>query len=57
MKLVIAYIQPERLNPVKQALFGRAADEGWTIVLSHEPLKPVGRLARDRDQFKFEALV
>ncbi|MDD3155847.1 MAG: P-II family nitrogen regulator [Victivallaceae bacterium] len=23
MKLVIAYIQPERLNPVKQALFAR----------------------------------
>jgi hypothetical protein len=42
---------------VKQALFGRAADEGWTIVLSHEPHKPIGRLLRDRDRFRFEAIV
>lgn len=42
---------------VKQALFARAADEGWTIALSHEPSKPVGRLVRDRDRFRFEALV
>ena len=41
---------------VKAQLFGRAADEGWTIVLSHEPFHPVGRLVRDRDRFTFEAL-
>jgi len=27
---------------VKAELFGRAADENWTIVLSHEPVHPVG---------------
>jgi glyoxylase-like metal-dependent hydrolase (beta-lactamase superfamily II) len=42
---------------VKATLFGRAADEGWTVVLSHEPWHPVGRIARDRDRFRFEALV
>jgi glyoxylase-like metal-dependent hydrolase (beta-lactamase superfamily II) len=42
---------------VKAWLFARAADEGWTIVLSHEPVHPVGRLVRDRDRFSFEALV
>ncbi len=41
----------------KVALFNRAADEGWTIVLSHEPVHPVGRIVRDRDRFEFEALV
>lgn len=40
---------------VKASLFARAADEGWTIVLSHEPVYPVGRLTRDRDRFRFEA--
>jgi glyoxylase-like metal-dependent hydrolase (beta-lactamase superfamily II) len=39
----------------KMALFGRAADEGWTIVLSHEPWHPVGHLVRDRDRFRYEA--
>ena len=39
---------------VKGSLFARAADEGWTVVLSHEPLTPVGRLVRDRDRFRFE---
>jgi glyoxylase-like metal-dependent hydrolase (beta-lactamase superfamily II) len=42
---------------VKASLFARAADEGWTVVLSHEPLKPVGRLLRDRDRFTYEAKV
>jgi glyoxylase-like metal-dependent hydrolase (beta-lactamase superfamily II) len=36
---------------VKASLFGRAADEGWTVVLSHEPDRPIGRLVRDRDRF------
>jgi glyoxylase-like metal-dependent hydrolase (beta-lactamase superfamily II) len=38
----------------KAALFGQAADEGWTIVLSHEVRHPVGRLVRDRDRFSWE---
>lgn len=41
---------------VKASLFGRAADEGWTVVLSHEPVSPVGRLVRDRDRFSFEPI-
>jgi glyoxylase-like metal-dependent hydrolase (beta-lactamase superfamily II) len=41
----------------KVDLFARAADEGWTIVLSHEPRHPVGRLVRDRDRFRYEAEV
>ena len=40
---------------VKGALFGQAADEGWTIVLSHEREHPIGRLMRDRDRFRYEA--
>jgi glyoxylase-like metal-dependent hydrolase (beta-lactamase superfamily II) len=40
---------------VKGDLFTRAADEGWTVVLSHEPVHPVGRLVRDRDRFRYEA--
>ncbi len=39
----------------KGALFARAADEGWTVVLSHEPKHPVGHLVRERDRFRFEA--
>ena len=38
----------------KAELFGQAADEGWTVVLSHEAHHPVGRLVRDRDRFRFE---
>lgn len=40
---------------VKASLFAQAADEGWTIVLSHEVRRPVGRLVRDRDRFRYEA--
>jgi glyoxylase-like metal-dependent hydrolase (beta-lactamase superfamily II) len=40
----------------KAALFGQAADEGWIVVLSHESKHPVGRLVRDRDRFRYEAL-
>jgi glyoxylase-like metal-dependent hydrolase (beta-lactamase superfamily II) len=39
---------------IKGSLFARAADEGWTVVLSHEPLRPIGRLVRDRDRFRYE---
>lgn len=41
---------------VKAALFAQAADENWIVVLSHEPVSPVGRLVRDRDRFRFEAI-
>jgi len=39
---------------VKQTLFRQAAEEGWTVVLSHEPRQPVGRFVADRDRFMFE---
>jgi glyoxylase-like metal-dependent hydrolase (beta-lactamase superfamily II) len=38
----------------KGSLFAQAADEGWLVVLSHEPQKPIGRLVRDRDRFRYE---
>ncbi len=41
---------------VKGALFAEAADEGWTIVLSHEAEHPIGHLVRDRDRFVYEAI-
>jgi glyoxylase-like metal-dependent hydrolase (beta-lactamase superfamily II) len=41
---------------VKGQLFARAADEGWLVALSHEPIQPVGRLLRDRDRFAFQAV-
>ena len=40
---------------VKATLFARAADEGWTVVLSHEAKEPVGQLVRDRDRFRYAA--
>jgi glyoxylase-like metal-dependent hydrolase (beta-lactamase superfamily II) len=40
---------------VKGSLFARAADEGWIVALSHEPVHPIGRLVRDRDRFRYEA--
>jgi len=39
---------------VKEGLFARAAAESWTIVLSHEPFRPIGYLVRDRARFTFE---
>jgi hypothetical protein len=39
---------------VKADLFAQAADEAWTIVLSHERAQPIGRLVRDRDRFRYE---
>jgi glyoxylase-like metal-dependent hydrolase (beta-lactamase superfamily II) len=38
---------------VKARLFGRAAEEGWTVVLSHESRVPIGRLEQDRDRFRW----
>jgi glyoxylase-like metal-dependent hydrolase (beta-lactamase superfamily II) len=38
----------------KLELFAQAVDEDWLIVLSHESTRPVGRLERDRDRFRFE---
>jgi glyoxylase-like metal-dependent hydrolase (beta-lactamase superfamily II) len=42
---------------IKAKLFAQAADENWTIVLSHEPRKPVGRLVADGRRLTFQALV
>jgi glyoxylase-like metal-dependent hydrolase (beta-lactamase superfamily II) len=39
----------------KADLFAQAVDEGWIVVLSHEREQPIGRLARDRDRFRYEA--
>ncbi|HET9344130.1 MAG TPA: MBL fold metallo-hydrolase [Candidatus Limnocylindrales bacterium] len=41
---------------VKGSLFARAADEGWTLALSHESTTPIGRLVRDRDRFRYEGV-
>jgi len=38
---------------VKGKLFAQAADERWTVVLSHEPRAPIGRIERDRDRFRW----
>jgi hypothetical protein len=38
---------------VKASLFRQAADEEWTVVLSHEPRQPVGHFVADRDRFRF----
>ena len=38
----------------KAALFRRAVDEDWIVVLSHESKTPVGELVADRDRFRFE---
>jgi glyoxylase-like metal-dependent hydrolase (beta-lactamase superfamily II) len=42
---------------VKASLFRQAAEERWTVVLSHEPRSPVGRLLPDRDRYRFESVV
>lgn len=39
---------------VKGELFRQAAEEGWLVVLSHEPFHPVGRLVADRDRYRFD---
>jgi len=38
----------------KVELFAQAVEEDWIVVLSHEARRPVGRLVRDRDRFRFE---
>jgi glyoxylase-like metal-dependent hydrolase (beta-lactamase superfamily II) len=38
----------------KGELFAQAVEEDWIVVLSHEAKRPVGRLVRDRDRFRFE---
>ena len=39
---------------VKGELFRQAVAEDWTIVLSHEPRQPIGRLVPDRDRYRYE---
>jgi glyoxylase-like metal-dependent hydrolase (beta-lactamase superfamily II) len=41
---------------VKGELFARAAGEDWLIVLSHEPVTPIGRLHPDRDRYWFDPI-
>ncbi len=41
---------------LKATLFARAAEERWTVALSHELRHPVGRLVPDRDRFAWEPL-
>jgi glyoxylase-like metal-dependent hydrolase (beta-lactamase superfamily II) len=40
----------------KAELFAQAVDEDWLVVLSHERIHPIGRLARDRDRFRYEPI-
>jgi glyoxylase-like metal-dependent hydrolase (beta-lactamase superfamily II) len=40
----------------KAELFGRAADDGWLIALSHERDHPVGTITRDRDRFAYQPI-
>jgi glyoxylase-like metal-dependent hydrolase (beta-lactamase superfamily II) len=46
---------PLRSVEAKLDLFARAADERWRIALSHEPLRPIGRLERDGVAFRYVA--
>lgn len=39
---------------VKGELFRQAVAEDWIVVLSHERLRPVGRIVADGDRFRFE---
>jgi glyoxylase-like metal-dependent hydrolase (beta-lactamase superfamily II) len=39
---------------VKATLFREAAEEGWTIVLSHEPRQPIGRFVLEGERIRFE---
>ena len=42
---------------VKAGLFAEAAEEGWTVVLSHEPRAPVGRLLGTGGRFRYESIL
>lgn len=42
---------------VKASLFSQAADEGWTVVLSHEPRRPIGRFTAEGARIRFEPSV
>jgi glyoxylase-like metal-dependent hydrolase (beta-lactamase superfamily II) len=42
---------------VKASLFSQAADEGWTVVLSHEPAQPIGRFSAAGSRIRFEPTV
>ena len=41
---------------VKASLFRQAAEEGWTVVLSHEPRRPIGHITADASRFRFEPI-
>jgi hypothetical protein len=41
---------------VKGSLFAQAVDEDWIVALSHEVHRPIGKLVRDRDRYRFEDL-
>jgi glyoxylase-like metal-dependent hydrolase (beta-lactamase superfamily II) len=38
----------------KGELFAQAVEEDWIVVLSHESTRPIGKLVRDRDRFRYE---
>jgi glyoxylase-like metal-dependent hydrolase (beta-lactamase superfamily II) len=42
---------------VKAALFAEAAQDDWTIVLSHEPREPVGHLIAEGKRLRWESLL
>lgn len=46
---------PLRSVEAKRELFARAAAERWRIALSHEPVRPIGRLEREGDAFRYVA--
>jgi len=46
---------PVRSVDAKVELFQQAAAEGWRVALSHEPVRPIGRLVRERRSFRYVA--
>ncbi len=46
---------PLRSVEAKRELFSRAADERWRIALSHEPIRPIGRIGREGIGFRYVA--
>ncbi|MHB2016539.1 MAG: MBL fold metallo-hydrolase [Candidatus Xenobia bacterium] len=49
-------VDPEGSVSQKQLLAERAFRRGWHVVTSHDPHLPIGRLARQRDQWKVVAI-